>query len=74
VELDDPLGNTFIERYDDDSEDVVFNEDYTRTYEQDEEFGLNDMRTENYAEGATEEKGEAEAEGELAAESDEPVR
>lgn len=42
--LDDPTGNSYIE-----SADVI--ENYERTFEQNEELGLNDMRTENYSNG-----------------------
>ncbi|RWS21395.1 zinc finger protein ZPR1-like protein [Leptotrombidium deliense] len=41
VILDDPCGNSFVEKA-----DSVQN--YERTFEQNEELGLNDMKTENY--------------------------
>lgn len=41
VILDDPTGNTFIEKAD----EVVR---YERTFEQNEDLGLNDMKVENY--------------------------
>lgn len=42
--LDDPTGNSYIE-----SADSIRR--YERTFEQNEELGLNDMRTENYSNG-----------------------
>lgn len=45
--LDDPTGNSYIENAD------VINK-YDRNFEQNEELGLNDMRTENYANGNSE--------------------
>lgn len=48
--LDDPTGNSYIE-----SADSM--EEYERTYEQNEELGLNDMRTENYSNGTSGENG-----------------
>lgn len=42
IVLDDPCGNSFIERTDQ-------LEHYERTHEQNEELGLNDMKTENYS-------------------------
>lgn len=44
--LDDPTGNSYIQ-----NADSISN--YERTYEQNEELGLNDMRTENYANGTS---------------------
>lgn len=46
VILDDPTGNSYIQ-----DADTINN--YERTYEQNEELGLNDMRTENYANGTS---------------------
>lgn len=43
--LDDPTGNSYIQ-----SADEIIN--YDRSFEQNEELGLNDMRTENYANGS----------------------
>ena len=47
--LDDPAGNSYLQNIyapDDDPEMIV--EDYERTNEQNEDLGLNDMKTENY--------------------------
>lgn len=53
--LDDSTGNSYIERA-----DVVTK--YDRTFEQNEELGLNDMKTENYSNGnSTEANGTDEA-------------
>lgn len=46
VILDDPTGNSYIQ-----NADSINN--YERTYDQNEELGLNDMRTENYANGTS---------------------
>lgn len=46
IVLDDPTGNSYIE-----SADEI--RKYERTFEQNEELGLNDMRTENYTNGAS---------------------
>ncbi|CAL4078473.1 unnamed protein product [Meganyctiphanes norvegica] len=49
--LDDPAGNSYLQNIyapDDDPEMTV--EDYERTFEQNEDLGLNDMKTENYIE------------------------
>lgn len=53
--LDDPCGNSFVEG----ATDVVH---YERSYEQNEELGLNDIKTDNYQplEGVQEEKEEEE--------------
>lgn len=47
--LDDPTGNSYIENAD------CINK-YERNFEQNEELGLNDMKTENYANGHSESK------------------
>jgi len=51
--MDDPLGNCFVQNpfhpKDDPSVEVV---EYDRTWEQNEELGLNDMKTENYEQNA----------------------
>jgi zinc finger protein len=49
--VDDPLGNVFVHNphYPNDDPNLTI-EEYDRTFEQDEEFGLNDIRTENYSE------------------------
>lgn len=47
--LDDPMSNSFVQRLSD-SDPKPVNEDYERTFEQNEELGLNDIRTEGYEE------------------------
>lgn len=52
--MDDPAGNNYLQNLyapDDDPQMTV--EEYERTHEQNEELGLNDMKTENYEEEAT---------------------
>ncbi|EAY17535.1 ZPR1-related zinc finger protein [Trichomonas vaginalis G3] len=45
--LDDPMSNSFIQKYKiDDPKPII--EDYERTYEQNEELGLNDIKTEEF--------------------------
>jgi len=47
--IDDPLANSFIFALDGDKpDDQLEILDYERTWEQNEEFGINDMKTENY--------------------------
>ncbi|KAK9886244.1 hypothetical protein WA026_015758 [Henosepilachna vigintioctopunctata] len=47
--LDDPAGNSYIQSMvDDKPDDALRINHYERTYEQNEELGLNDMKTENY--------------------------
>lgn len=48
--LDDPSGNSYVQALTDDGslDDRLKISKYTRSYEQDEELGINDMRTENY--------------------------
>lgn len=50
--LDDPAGNSFVQALADDYKDDTNLElhKYTRTFEQNEELGLNDMKVENYEE------------------------
>lgn len=51
--MDDPAGNNYLQNLyapDDDPQMTV--EEYERTHEQNEELGLNDMKTENYEEEA----------------------
>ncbi|XP_056461721.1 zinc finger protein ZPR1 [Gadus chalcogrammus] len=49
--LDDPAGNSYIQNvYAPDPDPELTIEKYTRTYEQNEDLGLNDMKTEGYAE------------------------
>ncbi|KAI6199711.1 hypothetical protein M3Y96_00655800 [Aphelenchoides besseyi] len=47
--LDDPAGNSYIQSITDEANDPrLTKEFYTRSYEQNDELGLNDMKTENY--------------------------
>lgn len=48
--LDDPAGNSYVQSLhdDDDPDEKLKVEKYERTFEQNEELGLNDMKTENY--------------------------
>jgi len=47
--LDDPLGNSYVQSlYAPDPDPSMVEEEYDRTFEQNEEFGLNDMKTEGY--------------------------
>ena len=49
--IDDPLSNSFIFPINDvEKDERLIKEEYERTYEQNEEFGINDMKTENYEE------------------------
>lgn len=51
VVLDDPAGNSYLQNvYAPDPDPEMTVEKYTRTFEQNEELGLNDMKTENYSE------------------------
>jgi len=53
--LDDPLANSYIQSlYAPDPDPAITVDVYERTWEQNEELGLNDMRVEGYAEDATE--------------------
>ncbi|KAJ3340681.1 hypothetical protein HDU93_006538 [Gonapodya sp. JEL0774] len=59
--LDDPLGNSYLQNpYAPDPDPNMTVEDYTRTVEQDEEWGISDMKTEGYEDGekSDEQKGE----------------
>lgn len=49
--LDDPAGNSYVQALADDGEldERLKIERYERTFEQNEEMGLNDMKTENYS-------------------------
>ncbi|KAJ3602715.1 hypothetical protein NHX12_030464 [Muraenolepis orangiensis] len=50
VVLDDPAGNSYIQNvYAPDPDPELTIEKYTRTYEQNEDLGINDMKTEGYA-------------------------
>lgn len=47
--LDDPAGNSYLQNiYAPDPDPEMTTEKYTRTFEQNEELGLNDMKTEGY--------------------------
>lgn len=48
--LDDPAGNSYVQALTDDGslDDRLIIERYTRSFEQNEELGLNDIKTENY--------------------------
>ncbi|CAH1247734.1 ZPR1 [Branchiostoma lanceolatum] len=51
IELDDPAGNSYLQNvYAPDPDPEVVVEDYVRNHQQNEDLGLNQMRTENYAE------------------------
>ncbi|EFA05991.1 zinc finger protein ZPR1 [Tribolium castaneum] len=47
IVLDDPAGNSYIQSLDDEDKGLKITQ-YERTFEQNEELGLNDMKTENY--------------------------
>lgn len=49
--LDDPAGNSYVQALTDDGslDDRLTIERYDRSYEQNEELGLNDIKTENYS-------------------------
>lgn len=46
--IDDPMSNSYIQIYENETGSKVTNEEYERTFEQNEELGLNDIKTENY--------------------------
>lgn len=48
--LDDPSGNSYVQALTDDGslDDRLKITRYTRNYEQNDELGINDMKTENY--------------------------
>ncbi len=49
--LDDPAGNSYVQNvYAPEPDPEMTVEKYTRSFEQNDELGLNDMKTENYAE------------------------
>lgn len=52
--LEDPAGNTYVQslRDDDEPDDKLTVERYDRSYEDNEELGLNDMKTEGYEQNA----------------------
>lgn len=49
--LDDPAGNSYVQSFNDDGtpDEQLKVTKYDRTYEQNEDLGLNDMKTENYS-------------------------
>lgn len=49
--LDDPAGNSYVQALTDDGslDERLTIERYTRSFDQNEELGLNDIKTENYA-------------------------
>ncbi|KAM4582513.1 zinc finger protein ZPR1 [Fundulus diaphanus] len=52
IVLDDPTGNSYVQNvYAPEPDPELTVEKYTRTFEQNEDLGLNDMRTEDYQEG-----------------------
>lgn len=71
--LDDPLANSYLQNlYAPDPDPNMTIELYDRTWEQNEELGLNDMKVENYEEDAEESKTnneETKKEGEVSAQS-----
>lgn len=47
--MDDPLANSYIQNlYAPDDDPNLKVEDYERTFDQNEQLGLNDIKTENY--------------------------
>ena len=55
--LDDPLSNSFIFPIEEEKNDERLNkEEYERTFEQNEDLGINDMKVENYEEDATDDE------------------
>lgn len=68
--LDDPLANSYLQNlYAPDPDPNMTIEEYERTWEQNEDFGLNDMKVEGYENDANEAKTEAKQEsGEVAKE------
>ncbi|XP_034724168.1 zinc finger protein ZPR1 [Etheostoma cragini] len=51
IVLDDPAGNSYVQNvYAPDPDPEITIEKYTRTFEQNEDLGLNDMKTEGYQE------------------------
>lgn len=49
--LDDPAGNSYVQALSDDGslDERLTIERYDRSFEQNEELGLNDIKTENYS-------------------------
>ncbi len=55
--IDDPVGNSYIQNLNAPADDPKLTaEEYERTWEQNENLGLNDMKTENYLEEESKEK------------------
>jgi zinc finger protein len=49
VILDDPISNSFIQNiYAPDDDPAIEKIEYERSFDQNEELGLNDIKTENY--------------------------
>ena len=57
--LDDPVGNSYIQSLEDDDPQLKV-EEYERTWEQNEAFGLNDVKTEGYENDNNDEHNEKE--------------
>eukprot|EP00088_Acartia_fossae_P053748 TRINITY_DN6132_c0_g1_i1.p1 TRINITY_DN6132_c0_g1~~TRINITY_DN6132_c0_g1_i1.p1 ORF type:complete len:174 (-),score=52.75 TRINITY_DN6132_c0_g1_i1:405-848(-) len=54
VILDDPAGNSYLQNiYAPEEDPNLTIEEYERTFEQNDDLGLNDMKTENYEEDTT---------------------
>ncbi|KAK0530080.1 nucleolar zinc-finger protein [Tilletia horrida] len=71
IELDDPLANSYIQNpYAPDPDEQVKVDNYERSFDQNEELGLNDINTENYKDPKDEEMEDADAAAEAA---DEPA-
>lgn len=67
VILDDPLANSYLQNlYAPDDDPAMITEVYERTFEQNEELGLNDIRLEGYEEDHAREVAEREKEAETA--------
>ena len=59
VIIDDPLANSYIQNlYAPDADPNLEEEIYERSHEQNEELGLNDMKTEDYGHVHVEEEGD----------------
>ncbi|XP_055628090.1 zinc finger protein ZPR1 [Toxorhynchites rutilus septentrionalis] len=58
IVLDDPTGNSYVQSLNDDGtpDEALRIFKYHRSHEQNEELGLNDMKTENYGEPGSDEK------------------
>ena len=58
--LEDPLANSYLQNlYAPDPDPNMTTEEFERTWDQNEDYGLNDMKVENYEEEAEQEKAEA---------------